>query len=217
MQIAIDGPASSGKSTVAKRIAQELGIIYIDTGAMYRAVTYACLTNQGVEENIDDILLNMQNLSIRFKNIDGNKHVFINNEDITKIIRSDKVTQHVSYISSLAPVREHLVSLQREMARNSDVIMDGRDIGTVVLPQADFKFFLVASSRVRAQRRYDENIQKGLSNESLEIIEAKIIERDRWDSQREHSPLKKAEDAIEIDTSHLSIDQVVEKILSYIS
>lgn len=216
MQIAIDGPASSGKSTVAKLIAKHLGIIYIDTGAMYRAVTYQALRQSIQANDIENILQMLKGMDMTFKNIDGKQFVFNHEEDISLAIRSDNVTAHVSEFSAIAQVREFLVEFQRQLAFNNDVIMDGRDIGTVVLPQADYKFFLVASSRVRAQRRYEENIRRGISDESIDTIEENIIKRDQYDSQRKHSPLVKAHDAIEIDTSDLSIDEVVDKILNFI-
>lgn len=216
MQIAIDGPASSGKSTVAKLIAKHLGIIYIDTGAMYRAVTHQALRQSIQANDIENILQMLKGMDMTFKNIDGKQFVFNHEEDISLAIRSDDVTAHVSEFSAIAQVREFLVEFQRQLAFNNDVIMDGRDIGTVVLPQADYKFFLVASSRVRAQRRYEENIRRGISDESVDTIEENIIKRDQYDSQREHSPLVKAHDAVEIDTSDFSIDEVVDKILKFI-
>ena len=216
MQIAIDGPASSGKSTVAKLIAKHLGIIYIDTGAMYRAVTHQALRQSIQANDIENILQMLKGMDMTFKNIDGKQFVFNHEEDISLAIRSDDVTAHVSEFSAIAQVREFLVEFQRQLAFNNDVIMDGRDIGTVVLPQADYKFFLVASSRVRAQRRYEENIRRGISDESVDTIEENIIKRDQYDSQREHSPLVKAHDAVEIDTSDFSIDEVVDNILKFI-
>ena len=216
MQIAIDGPASSGKSTVAKLIAKHLGIIYIDTGAMYRAVTHQALRQSIQANDIENILQMLKGMDMTFKNIDGKQFVFNHEEDISLAIRSDNVTAHVSEFSAIAQVREFLVEFQRQLAFNNDVIMDGRDIGTVVLPQADYKFFLVASSRVRAQRRYEENIRRGISDESVDTIEENIIKRDQYDSQRKHSPLVKAHDAVEIDTSDFSIDEVVDKILKFI-
>lgn len=217
MQIAIDGPASSGKSTVAKHIANILGIIYIDTGAMYRAVTYEILRHNIEVQELNSIMEVLQSMNISFKNKEDGQGVFNHEEDISLAIRSDKVTAKVSEISAIAEVRSFLVDLQRNLALNHDVIMDGRDIGTVVLPQADYKFYLVASSRVRAQRRYDENIRRGISTESIDIIEKNIIKRDLYDSQRAHSPLTKAKDAIEIDTSELTIQEVVDNILYYIN
>lgn len=216
ISIAVDGPAASGKSTVAKIIAKRLGIVYIDTGAMYRAITLAVI-KQGI--NLEDSLsveCILEKSDITFEPSQEGQKVFLNNEDVTDAIRSTQVTQYVSVVSAVAAVRDCLVKKQRAMASKSSVIMDGRDIGTVVLSDADLKFFLVASSHVRAKRRYEENMEKGLAQLSLAEIEADIIARDHYDSMREISPLTKAEDAIEIDTSNLSVNEVVESLIFHI-
>lgn len=216
ISIAVDGPAASGKSTVAKIIAKRLGIVYIDTGAMYRAITLAVI-KQGI--NLEDSLSVeriLEKSDITFEPSQEGQKVFLNNEDVTDAIRSTQVTQYVSVVSAVAAVRDCLVKKQRAMASKSSVIMDGRDIGTVVLSDADLKFFLVASSHVRAKRRYEENMEKGLAQLSLAEIEADIIARDHYDSMREISPLTKAEDAIEIDTSNLSVNEVVESLIFHI-
>lgn len=205
LQIAVDGPASSGKSTVAKIVAQNLGIIYLDTGAMYRAATLVALQNK--TEDPQKIIDVIKKKPIFFKNTADGQLVFLGTEDITKIIRTNEVTQNVSKISALAPVREFLVAEQQRIADEGGIIMDGRDIGTVVLPHADLKIFLVASVDERAERRYKENLQKNIPTD-LEKLKVEIAERDRKDSTRVVSPLKQAEDAILLDSTGKTIDQV---------
>ena len=205
LQIAVDGPASSGKSTVAKIVAQNLGIIYLDTGAMYRAATLVALQNK--TEDPQKIIDVIKKKPIFFKNTADGQLVFLGTEDITKIIRTNEVTQNVSKISALAPVREFLVAEQQRIADEGGIIMDGRDIGTVVLPHADLKIFLVASVDERAERRYKENLQKNIPTD-LEDLKVEIAERDRKDSTRAVSPLKQAEDAILLDSTGKTIDQV---------
>lgn len=214
MQIAVDGPASSGKSTVSQIVAERLGIIYIDTGAMYRAVTLAVLNHGIAVENENEVERLIEDIQLEFKRSqDGAQETYLNGKNVSKEIRSDLVTDNVSIISSYPFVRDYLVAKQRLMAESSSVIMDGRDIGTVVLPNANYKFYLNASAKVRAQRRYLENIEKGHSNQTLEEIEQAIIHRDYIDSNREYSPLVKASDAIEIDTDSYSIEDVVNIII----
>ncbi|MBR7927285.1 (d)CMP kinase [Aerococcaceae bacterium zg-ZUI334] len=213
LTIAIDGPASSGKSTIAKLIAQKLGITYIDTGAMYRGVTLAVLRKGIAVTDEENILALLPQLELKFKLINGIQHLFLGTEDISEVIRSVEVTENVSAVSAIEGVRKQLVSMQQAMAKEQSVVMDGRDIGTVVLKDAPHKFFFVASPLVRAQRRFKENIAKGLTSQTLEEIEQAIIERDYLDSTREHSPLKKADDAIEIDTSEMTIDEVVNRVI----
>ncbi|MDG6136656.1 (d)CMP kinase [Lactococcus petauri] len=205
LQIAVDGPASSGKSTVAKIVAQNLGIIYLDTGAMYRAATLVALQNK--TEDPQKIIDVIKKKPIFFKNTADGQLVFLGTEDITKIIRTNEVTQNVSKISALAPVREFLVAEQQRIADEGGIIMDGRDIGTVVLPHADLKIFLVASVDERAERRYKENLQKNIPTD-LEKLKVEIAERDRKDTTRAVSPLKQAEDAILLDSTGKTIDQV---------
>lgn len=205
LQIAVDGPASSGKSTVAKIVAQNLGIIYLDTGAMYRAATLVALQNK--TEDPQKIIDVIKKKPIFFKNTADGQLVFLGTEDITKIIRTNEVTQNVSKISALAPVREFLVAEQQRIADEGGIIMDGRDIGTVVLPHADLKIFLVASVDERAERRYKENLQKNIPTD-LEKLKVEIAERDRKDSTRAVSPLKQAEDAILLDSTGKTIVQV---------
>ena len=212
IQIAIDGPASSGKSTVAKIIAKNFGYTYLDTGAMYRAATYMALKHQlGVEE-IEELLALLDQHPISFgRSETGEQLVFVGDVDITHPIRENEVTNHVSSIAAIPEVREKLVSLQQEIAQQGGIVMDGRDIGTVVLPQAELKIFLVASVDERAERRYKENIAKGIETD-LETLKEEIAARDYKDSHRETSPLKQAEDAVYLDTTGLNIQEVVKKI-----
>lgn len=216
MQIAIDGPASSGKSTVAKIIADKLNLVYLDTGAMYRAVTLYILDNNIDYINIDELNNALKLITIDFKGNVSQQEVYLNGTNVSKEIRTSRVTQHVSEISAIEIIRKFLVRQQQAIATNHSVIMDGRDIGTVVLPEADYKFYLIASSRVRAERRFQENLLKGYSNQTIDEIEQSIIDRDSYDMNREISPLMKANDAIEIDTSLLDIEQVVQEILLHI-
>lgn len=214
--IAIDGPAASGKSTVAKAIAKKYQLTYLDTGAMYRAVTLACMLNKINLNNQDQLQALLKAIRISFEMDQGQQKVLVNGHDVSEEIRSSQVTEKVSEVSAHPLVRQAMVAQQQAIAAQSAVVMDGRDIGTVVLPQADLKFYLIASSRVRAQRRFQENIDKNRSQQSLEEIEAAIIDRDHYDMTRQHSPLQKAEDAIEIDTSHQTIEETVEAISRYI-
>ncbi|WP_124057434.1 (d)CMP kinase [Vaginisenegalia massiliensis] len=214
--IAIDGPASSGKSTIAQLIAKRLNLVYIDTGAMYRAVTYYLLKKGISLSDWPKIEGALDQIHLAFKQVEGQQHLFLNGQDVEVPIRQAEVTAHVSELSAIPFVRFHLVAKQQEMAEQVGVVMDGRDIGTVVLPNASYKFFFVADPQVRAERRFKENQAKGMTNQTLEEIKQAIIERDHYDSNRETSPLRQAEDAIQIDTSQLSIDQVVDKVLTYI-
>lgn len=208
MIIAIDGPAGAGKSTIAKKVADSLGYIYIDTGAMYRAFTYELLTSSISLSDIEEITKVLEKTNIEFKN----SEIFLNNLNVTNEIRSKNVTANVSAVSAIPQVREKLVNLQRKIASESNSILDGRDIGTVVFPNAELKIFLTASVKIRALRRYNELIAKD-KNIDINEIEAEIEKRDKLDSSRETSPLIKAADAIEIDTSDLSIDEVANTIL----
>ncbi|HFR3976104.1 TPA: (d)CMP kinase [Streptococcus suis] len=212
IQIAIDGPASSGKSTVAKIIAKDLGYTYLDTGAMYRSATYLALTN-GVEVTDQDRIVDLlaQN-PIRFgRDEDGQQLVFVGDEDVTLPIRDNQVTNSVSAVASLPLVREELVRLQQAIAQAGGIVMDGRDIGTVVLPQAELKIFLIASVEERALRRFKENTERGIETD-LETLKEEIAARDYKDSNRAVSPLKAADDAITFDTTGVSIEGVVKFI-----
>lgn len=210
--IAIDGPAAAGKSTVAKQVAKILNCVYIDTGAMYRAITWYALS-KGVDPKDEEkvtALLPEIDLSLR---LDGK--VVVNDQDITKEIRTTEVADNVSYIASYKKIRLHLVELQRKMSKNVSVVMDGRDIGSYVLPHADVKIFQVASVETRAVRRYKENLEKGI-NCSIEEIEENLRKRDYIDSHREFAPLKKAEDSFVLDTSNMTIDEAVNAIIKIV-
>ncbi len=210
--IAIDGPAGSGKSTSARLTAQKLGYLYIDTGAMYRAVTLAFIRSKA-EFNEDNICKIVQKITISLKYSTNGQITFLNGEDVSEEIRTDSVTQLVSPISAFECVRKKLVSQQQEMGKNGGVVMDGRDIGTVVFPDAQLKIFLLASIDARATRRQLELKQKRI-NLTFEEVKQQIIERDIYDSTREISPLKKADDAIEIDTTNLTIQHQTDLIVS---
>lgn len=209
IQIAVDGPASSGKSTVAKIVAKNLDIIYLDTGAMYRVATL--VANRQMTENPSEITNFIKENPISFKNLTDGQHVFLGNEDVTAVIRTNEITNAVSKISAIAEIREFLVAEQQRIANEGGIIMDGRDIGTVVLPKADLKIFLIASVDERAERRYKENLEKGIPTD-LEKLKVEISERDRKDSTREISPLKQADDAILLDSTGKSIAQVADFI-----
>lgn len=214
MKIAIDGPAGAGKSTVAKAIADRLKYIYIDTGAMYRAVTLVMLDNDILADDYEGIKKILNNIKIELLIDENNqKKIFCNGADITEKIREERVSSKVSEVSAIGIVREKLVELQREISRNKNVVMDGRDIGTVVLPDAEYKFFLDAKPEERAKRRYLELVEKNITYE--EILNSVIV-RDKKDSTRELSPLKQAEDALYIDTTLLNKEEVIEKILNYV-
>lgn len=212
MQIAIDGPSSAGKSTVAKLAAKKLGFIYCDTGAMYRAATVLA-QKLGIDYGDEaKILAELSHSEITFKPAAKGQLVYLNGEDVTLAIRTPEITNNVSQVSALPKIREELVRQQRQIAGTSNIVMDGRDIGTTVLPDAEVKVFLVASASERAQRRYDENIQKGIMT-PLAKLQEEIEIRDYKDSHREVSPLTKATDAVEIDSTNLNIQQVVDKIV----
>ena len=214
IQIAIDGPASSGKSTVAKIIAKDFGYTYLDTGAMYRAATYIALQHQINPEESSQLLDLLDQYPISFgRSEDGEQLVYVGDVDVSHPIRENTVTNAVSAFAAIPAIRKKLVALQQEIAQQGGIVMDGRDIGTVVLPKAELKIFLVASVDERAERRYKENLSKGIETD-LETLKEEIAARDYKDSHRETSPLKQADDAIYLDTTGLSILEVVEKIKS---
>lgn len=212
MIIAFDGPAGSGKSTIAKIISEKLGITYLDTGAMYRAVTLYFLENNVDFNDESQVEINLEKIELEFIN----DKLYLNNKDVSVQIREKNVNDNVSFVSAIRIVREKMVDLQRKMSGKKSVVLDGRDIGTVVFPNADYKFYITASVDVRARRRYEEELEKGISNLSFDEVKKSMENRDYIDSNREVTPLRKADDAIEIDTSDMSIDEVLEKILSYI-
>ena len=211
--VAIDGPAGAGKSTIAKLVAKELGYIYVDTGAMYRAMALYLIRKgidrndtEGIEKACEDA-----DISISYEN--GTQVVLLGSENVNAYLRTEEVGNMASMSSVNAKVREKLVALQQKLAAEKDVVMDGRDIGTVVLPDSRCKIYLTASVSVRAKRRYDELTEKGITGD-IKQIEADIEERDHRDMTREHSPLKQAEDAVLIDSSDMSIEEVKDAILA---
>lgn len=210
--IAIDGPAGAGKSTIAKRVAKELSFIYVDTGAMYRAVALYLLRNEIDGTDAEAVAGNCQSaeVSIRYEN--GEQVVILNGENVNQYIRTEEVGNMASKTSANPAVRAHLLNLQRNLAAKNDVVMDGRDIGTVVLPDAQVKIYLTASVETRAKRRYDEYLAEGESAD-LEEIKKDIENRDHQDMTREISPLRQAEDAVLVDSSLMNIDEVVAAIL----
>ena len=214
--IAIDGPAGAGKSSIAKALSKRLGYIYIDTGAMYRAVALFFLENdvkEGTDIRIKSLL---EKLEISIKYEDGAQKVILNGEDVTGKLRLEEIGKLASKFSAIGSVREKLVALQRKLAQKENVVMDGRDIGTVVLPNADLKIYLSASSKVRAKRRYLELLEKGHTDLDINEIEDEIIKRDEADMNREISPLKQADDAYYLDSSDMTLEEVVSKILSMV-
>ena len=212
ISIAIDGPAAAGKSTVAKIVAEKLSYIYIDTGAMYRALTYKAILNHLDLEMEAPLMGMLLDTEIELFPSERGQLVYLDQQDVTDEIRSSEVTNSVSYVAKHQKVREEMVRRQQSFAKEGGVVMDGRDIGTHVLPNAEVKVFLRASVEERALRRHTENLQKGFPS-NLDKLKEEIATRDKIDSEREVAPLKKANDAIEIDTTSLSIPEVVEKIM----
>ena len=210
--IAVDGPAGAGKSTIAKIVAKKLNINYIDTGAMYRAITYKCLKNNIDINNEEEVIKVAQNTDIDFRD----NNLYLDKEIVTDEIRTMEVSNNVSNVAKIKEVRYLMVDVQREIGKRNSVILDGRDIGSYVFPNADFKFFLIATPEERGARRYKELTEKGYAT-SLEEIIRDIIKRDEIDSNREFALLVKAEDAIEIDTTGKTIDKVVDSVLSKIN
>lgn len=215
INIAIDGPAGAGKSTIARKAAAELGFIYVDTGALYRAVAYCCISkgaDVSVPENVEKLL---PGITPELRFIEGVQHVFVNGEDVSDRIRTPEVSMAASKVSAIPAVRAVLFDLQQKIARENNVIMDGRDIGTVVLPNADLKIFLTASPEARADRRFKELKDKTDAPTYDEVL-ADIIKRDRDDSTRAIAPLKQAEDAVLCDTTSLSLEESVDMIIGMI-
>ena len=216
MIIAIDGPAASGKSTTAKLVAKKLNIIYLDTGAMYRTVTLQLLRSNVNFDNIYKVSAILDNMIIDMYDYNGKSIVKLNNEDVSELIRSTDVTKHVSEVSSLSEVRKSMVTMQREIGNKADCVIEGRDIGTIVFPNAEYKFYIVADIKMRAQRRLKELEQIGIIK-SLDDVMSDLKVRDHKDSNRDNSPLRKADDAVQIDTSNLSIDEQVNFIINHIN
>ena len=206
--VAIDGPAGAGKSTIAKMIAKKMSYIYVDTGAMYRAMALYLLRNQVPAEDAEQISKGCRNADITIRYENGEQVVYLNGENVNGLIRTPEAGVMASAVSVYSQVRTKMVELQQALAESTSVVMDGRDIGTVVLPKAEVKIYLTASSAVRAKRRFDELVAKGMECD-LAQLQKEIEERDYRDMNREVSPLKKAEDAVELDTSELSIEEVV--------
>tara|TARA_B100002051_G_scaffold163932_1_gene154914 strand:+ start:13 stop:675 length:663 start_codon:yes stop_codon:yes gene_type:complete len=215
MIIAIDGPAASGKSTTAVGVAKRLGITYLDTGAMYRAVTFGLVDNNIRFNDSSNVERFLEKIEIKFSEGSSGVLLTLNDRDITKEIRSVVVTDNVSEVSALKIVRKSMVSIQRKMAEVDDCVLEGRDIGTVVFPNADYKFFLIADQKSRAERRLQDLKSIG-ENSSIDKVMMDLMNRDHKDSTRMHSPLKKSDDAIIIDTSNLGINKVIDKIVNIV-
>lgn len=216
--IAIDGFSSTGKSSISKIIAEKLGIVHLDTGALYRGITWFALQNclnNDETINLEQLFSSFPLIELEFKNDNGELVLFLNHINISKEIRSHEVSQNVSFIAKQKEVRDFLLQSQRNLAEKGGIIMDGRDIGTVVLPNADFKFFLTASIEERTRRRYQELLSLGIETDE-KLVKDNLIERDRIDSEREIAPLKKADDAIVIDNTTLNKKQTIESILAYL-
>lgn len=219
MIITIDGPVATGKSTIAQKVAQLLGFLYLDTGAMYRCLTYGILTKEVPLDDHEKLKTILNAFQFDFKMIKGKRHYFVDGKDVTMEIRSPEVTAAVSQVSAIKEVREKLVEMQRHLANNVNAVCEGRDLGSTVFPHATLKIFLTGKDEVRAQRRlaeYREKFPEKTEHLTFEEALRQIIERDRYDSNREHSPLIKAQDAIEIDTSDLSVREVIDKILELV-
>lgn len=215
INVAIDGPAGAGKSTIARAASKTLGFIYVDTGAMYRAAALYAL-NSGIDcDDEEKVTGCLENIDIELSYVDGEQRIFLNGEDVSDKIRTAKVSMGASAVAKNGAVRKKLVSIQQNIAKKNNVIMDGRDIGTCVLPDADLKIFLTASVDARAKRRYDELVLKG-EKQSIDEVREDIIKRDKNDSERKNSPLRRAEDAVLVDTSDMTLEESIESIVSLI-
>ena len=214
INIAIDGPAGAGKSTVAKRIAEIMHLTYVDTGAMYRALGLKAVRNGIDPGDAEAVAPILTDTTVTFIKINGEQHVVLDGEDVNELIRTEEISHAASVISTLPEVRQKLVDLQREIARSTDTVMDGRDIGTVVLPNTPYKFYVTASAEVRAKRRFVEYQKKGiLGDMTYEDVLNEVRTRDERDMNREFSPLRPAENAVIIDTSEMSIDEAVDAVI----
>ena len=214
--VAIDGPAGAGKSTIAKAAAASLGFVYVDTGAIYRTVGLAASRRGYGAEHPDEIAEMLPELTITMRYVDGVQRMFLGEEDVSDLIRTPEISKYASIVAAIPAVRAFLLQMQRSMAQQYKVIMDGRDIGTVVLPNADLKIFLTASAQERAARRYAQLEEKGDVSISLEEVLQDIIDRDKQDMEREIAPLKQADDAILLDTSDLNLDQSIAAVAKLI-
>lgn len=211
INIAIDGPAGAGKSSVAKAVAAKLGFIYVDTGALYRSIGVNALRHGIKTDDADAVIALLPETKVELRYIDGAQRVFLNGEDVSEAIRMPEASMAASNVSAIPAVRTFLLDLQRDMAKNNNVIMDGRDIGTVILPEAQYKFFLTASAEVRADRRFKELKEKGIDVDYNALLE-EIIQRDYNDSHRETAPLRQADDAILIDSSNMTLEESINAI-----
>lgn len=211
INIAIDGPAGAGKSTIARSLASSLGYIYVDTGALYRAVGVNAMRKGTDTKNAEQVVATLADADVSLRFVDGEQRVFLGEEDVSLAIRTPEASMAASNVSAIPAVREFLFDLQRNIAAGNDCIMDGRDIGTVVLPNAQVKIFLTASAEVRAKRRYDELLAKGMQADYNQVLE-EMIQRDYQDSHRAIAPLKQADDAVLVDTSDMNLEQVLETL-----
>ena len=215
-QIAIDGPSGSGKSTLAKGVSKKLGIMYLDTGAMYRTCGLSALKKGIDPKDVDAVTKMLETMTLEVKFVDGEQHMILDGEDVTGFIRTPEVSMAASSISALPVIRKAMVDYQREISRSQSFVLDGRDIGSNVLPNAKYKFFLTASAETRAERRLAELLSRGDNSQNYEEVLRDIIQRDKQDSERAAAPLVKVDDAIEIDTSKIGIEETLETLLSYV-
>ena len=215
IKIAIDGPSGGGKSTLAKRLSKELGIVYVDTGALYRTIGFYAYSNGVDKQDNRGVISLLPNINIELKYIDGAQHVFLNGEDLGDKIRTPEMSMYASAVSAIPSVRAFLLETQKEIARKNSVIMDGRDIGTVILPDADLKIYLTASAECRAKRRYDELVAKG-QDVRFEDVLREMNERDTQDSTREIAPAQAAEDAILLDNTGMNLEESVDAIIALV-
>ena len=213
MKIAIDGPAGAGKSATAKALAKKLGFIYVDTGALYRGIGLYVIRKGAKASAIEEVVPLLAEIKIEMKHIDGEQHIFLNGEDVSGFIRTESVSAAASDVSAIPAVRDFLFDMQREIAEKNSVVMDGRDIGTVVLPEAELKIFLTAKPEVRAQRRVNQLAEKGIEA-NFEDVLADVIQRDYNDTNRDFRPLKLAEDGILLDNSEMNFEETLGKIIS---
>ena len=211
INIAIDGPAGAGKSTIARKLAANLGYIYVDTGALYRAVGVNAMRGGADTKNAEQVTASLSSAKVSLRFVDGEQRVFLGEEDVSLAIRTPEASMAASNVSAIPAVREFLFDLQRDIAKANNCIMDGRDIGTVVLPDAQVKVFLTASAEVRAKRRYDELLAKGMEADYNQVLE-EMVQRDYQDSHRAIAPLKQADDAVLLDTSEMNLEQVLEAL-----
>ena len=211
VNIAIDGPAGAGKSTIARKLAAELGYIYVDTGALYRAVGVNAMRKGADTKDAQQVTETLGSADVSLRFVDGEQRVFLGDEDVSLAIRTPEASMAASNVSAIPAVREFLFDLQRNIAASNNCIMDGRDIGTVVLPDAQVKIFLTASAEVRAKRRYDELLAKGMQADYQQVLD-EMVQRDYQDSHRAIAPLKQADDAVLVDTSEMNLEQVVDTL-----